>query len=1453
MRDGLETRKTMWVRWLDRDSPLLRNMPPTRPYRTNRDLFSNHYLDEQLPKTDAWRDVDDELRESFEDITDLWERERETAPKRNESQLKETFIRPILRILGIPFEVEATTDRTRRRPDYAFFDTEKSARDAYDLRAEGGDFYANALAVADAKRWGRPLDTRGSGNHRRDFENPSYQIHVYLQETPAEWAVLTDGKRWRLYYGPTSHRLDSYYEINLPALLERGDLSDFKYFYRFFRHEAFLTDGRGDRFLDDVYAESSVFAQKLGADLQDNIYEAITVLAEGYLEHPENDLGEADLELVHDSSLIYLYRLIFVLYAESDGRDLLDTSNEVYERSYSLHSLKQTVAEELDGPSNAYHGWQNTLESRVAELFALVDRGSESQGIPPEKLSVPAYNGGLFRTDPDETDSPEARFLATHSIGDEHLATVIDQLTRSEATEGDAKTFVDYSSLDVRHLGSIYEGLLEYQLSITNEPMALEDGEYVVAEEGDAGDDVAVAEGDVYLSTDSGERKATGSYYTPEPVVEYIVEETLEPLVAEIRRDLVGQSANGHNRGFADEFSERVFELNVLDPAMGSGHFLTNAVDYLAREIVDAQERQAARDGLETVDDDHGINWARRQVAQRCLYGVDLNPLAVELAKVSLWLRTLAAEQPLAFLDHHLKTGNSLAGSDIESIEGLESTGAGSGQNATSADFGIARKGTIEQLLHTYQEFIAIENRDLADVTEMEVKYDEFERNKLRRRLEAMAHVQTADDVGLSIPEGAYERMAGALEDDSRWADLEQTEWFRTAQEWAARDRYFHWRLEYPEVFYTDSGAERESGGFDAVIGNPPWVRSITLKQADTDLWNYYGTQYEVASSGEFDSYLCFIEHGLELLDDDGEFGYIVPNKWLTSQAGESLRSYISERGGLERLVDFGSHQLFDGITTYSCVVLANGDETQGVDIWQLVEPASEGRTPLPGDDSEWRNGTVDRETFDGNPWSFDVGPIGELFDRLSENPTLDDIASVFKGIGTNADPVYLLERTEEGYYSGELERVVDIEDELLEPALKGSDIDRYAFDQDRVLLFPYETTEKGVELYSKETLEAEFPEAWSYLNEVRETLEDRESGRYLDTPEWYQFGRPQNMRRAREAKVVVPDVVDEGTAAIDTDGRAILDTVYGIQSEGYDGRFLTALLNSDLLSAFLTHAGTDLRGGYFRMKTAYLNPFPVPSLEFEGAVDSVSTDLRTNIEAYATGETESLSLERARPRELYETVCGAVDRRQQYAARLDELNLRLRDYLGRYDDGNALEELPEYQPPADIADSILSETTATRDGLRLGSVDVEADGSTLTVRASARYKPEDDAAFDTDRWGYTETALEPAITFVGLDDVTQVLVQEFVPVALEEAGGFANVRETATKTNSLIDRLNALTLPAVGDVETGLEQFRQTNSAAETLEFQIERVDQVIEDSLYDLYGLPGEEVAALEQAVGE
>ncbi|GAD51591.1 hypothetical protein MBEHAL_0351 [Halarchaeum acidiphilum MH1-52-1] len=859
-------------------------MQPTRTYRTNRDLFSNHYLDDHLRETEPWLSVDDDaVRDAYESIRDLWAEKGDRVADYNEAQLERNVIRPVFDVLGVPFEIEETVQRNARRPDYGFFPSAEAADAAFDRE----DFYAEAVAVADAKRWGRKLDTRGE--EKRDFENPSYQIHAYLQETPVEWAVLTNGKRWRLYYGPTSHRLDSYYEIDLSALLDGiesgdADLADFKDFYCFFRHEAFLPDASGECFLDDVHDESSVFAEAIGEDLQDNIYEAIRTLAAGFLDR-HDDLDRSDLDLVHDSSLIYLYRLIFVLYAESEGRDLLPTDNDIYADSYALNDLKREVATKRDETRQHYQPWQTTLWDTLDELFELIDQGSAAKDIDPDTLSVPAYNGGLFRTDPDPDDGAEARFLAAHDVGDRHLAAVIDLLARREADDDgdgevngdDGRVFVDYSSLDERHLGSIYEGLLEYRLDVADEPLTLDDGEYAPA---DADDAVAVEADDVYLRTDAGERKATGSYYTPEYVVEYIVDETLGPLVDDIREDLLAQDPFEQAGGgqFAEEFAERVFDLTVLDPAMGSGHFLVNAVDYLAREIIDAQERQdqqaaAAGDDARISDPTteegelRDINWARRKVAQRCLYGVDLNPLATELAKVSLWLRTLAAEQPLAFLDHHLKTGNSLVGSDIEDVLGdAEGDDTDAGQLTLQQSFDHTRQRALEHVMERFTDLLAIDNETLSDIKEMEAVYEDVRDDALYQRLLAMANVHTAAEFGLDVPDDAEERMAEALRDDA-WADIDEQDWFRSAQAMAEEEAFFHWELEFPVAFYGEDGERLADAGFDAVIGNPPYISIENVEQKTID---YLKDTYPSAEYGRIDAYIPFLELSIDLTAQGG-------------------------------------------------------------------------------------------------------------------------------------------------------------------------------------------------------------------------------------------------------------------------------------------------------------------------------------------------------------------------------------------------------------------------------------------------------------------------------------------------------------------------------------------------------------------------------------------------------
>jgi hypothetical protein len=735
----------------------------------------------------------------------------------------------------------------------------------------------------------------------------------------------------------------------------------------------------------------------------------------------------------------------------------------------------------------------------------------------------------------------------------------------------------------------------------------------------------------------------------------------------------------------------------------------------------------------------------------------------------------------------------------------------------------------------------------------MEAKYDEFERNKLRQRLEAMTNVHTAEEFGLDgLPNDAYERMAAALEEDNEWKQIEQIQWFQDAQKWAKHNRYFHWRIEYPEVFYNEDGSELDSPGFDAVIGNPPWVRSINLKAADNGLWKYYKENYKSAAKGEYDIYLCFVENGLSLLTDTGKFGYIVPNKWFTSQVGENLRSLLVQGGNLEQLVDFGSRQLFEGITTYSCLLFMNTGENEQVDIWELDEDHTYTQFPLPNQAGEWDYGTVDIDSLGADPWSFDIGPIGEIFDRLSDYPSLGSVANIFQGIGTRADPVFLLTEEDGDLYSEELEENVEVERDILRPSIKGTDIDRYRFESHRQLIFPYEVG-SSVDLLSKNTIQTQYPKTWDYLCRVREQLEQREGGKYENSDTWYQYGRPQNMERSGDPKVVIPDVVDEATAAFDEKGQHILDTIYGVESNKHDHRFLTAILNSDLLSAFLNHSGTDLRGGYFRMKTAYLNPFPVPDIEYFGEQEEIPEEIASNIEGLALGDSEHESYTDSGEKSQYQTICKAVELRTDYTKQLSELNLNILDYLGRYDSGEALGDLSGYQPPSGISDSILSHTSETKENLRIGKVEARKDGNSVVVLASARYKPEDEDEFETDQWGYTETELKPAIKFIGLDDTTTALIQEFVPVAVDEAGGFAGFRETATKTNSLIDRLEALTLPDPSSIESDLDRYLDTKKQAEELEARIQRVDTITRSALFDLYSLTQDEIDQIDQSLND
>lgn len=854
------------------EQPLL---PEMKPY-VNRNLFSDHFLKELLPKDESWAVDEDKVRVAMQGTLHLYARRKEDLPHLNEAQLEQEFVRPLLESLDHVFQVQPSlpTSQGVRRPDYAFFATREEKRQARKHKGKL-DYFKKAIAIGDAKQWGRPLDKgQRRGTDKFDMLSPSWQIDYYLRTSEVPWAILTDGRLWRLYNRETSFRLDVCYEIDLPQLLAARDIEAFKYFYLFFGRQAFVRDPEGLCFLDRVYLGSLEYAREVGTDLKENVYKALRILAEGFVETPGNNLDpRRDLEAIHGNALIYLYRLLFINYAED--RRLLPRDTPLYKETYGLVSMEREIASKLErqGALSPLHA---TYWEKLRVLFDLINRGSEAFGIDKDTLFVPSYNGGLF-------DPQHHPFLEEKNIADRWLAQVTDLLARSKGA-GVGRAFVDYSSLDVRHLGSIYEGLLEYKLRVADEEMVAirrrGREEWVSASEAEGKKVLErVQPGQLYLTTDRGERKATGSYYTPGYIVKYIVENTVEPLVEEKMKE--------------QDPIEGILSLKVLDPAMGSGHFLVEATDSLAHALVQALG------GSEEEPEEDDIRWARREVVERCIYGVDLNPLAVELAKLSLWLHTVAEGKPLNFLDHHLKVGNSLIGAWVEDLGSLPAkrkrVRLTDREEVSARQMNLLEQRLNEKLPVMLGKVLEISHRPtetLEDIKGKEAAEQAIE--ELKAPFKAVAGLWVSTYFGNEVKPAEYDE---ALEHVAERNKLLALPAIQRAREIAEVKRFFDWELEFPEVFYQDSG-HRKSPGFDAVVGNPPYAQKEPFGPQER---RYLEFAYPTAKSN-MNLAALFMRAALALTRSGGFQGFIVPKSLTFVKAWHLDRKLL--RGKLETVCD---------------------------------------------------------------------------------------------------------------------------------------------------------------------------------------------------------------------------------------------------------------------------------------------------------------------------------------------------------------------------------------------------------------------------------------------------------------------------------------------------------------------------------------------------------------------
>jgi len=895
---------------------------PFGPVR-NSELFANHWLDRRLRDEPEWAAHRSAAEACLDAIAELWRHQGRTIQSgASEAEVEQSWIRPALEAMG--WSVLARAPVHGRVPDLSLF----LDGETRDRAASGGishpDFWKHPHIVADAKAWGVSLDRPSRGGGMREY--PPEQIEWYISRTGLSWGMLTNGRLWRLIPGALhsdQKRFQTYLEIDLPLMLDRwaaGDgtqrarspetLDEWLRWYLLAGPVGFRTPPSAPPLMERALRGSGEYRLGVGESLREQVFTALRLCIDGFFAHAPNRLDRAsDLEVCRENSFTLLFRLLFILYAED--RDLLPyRRNSTYRKNRSLTMLHNEHLRGGDINASLVRPAATGIWDSWAGLFDLIDSGHRAYGVT-------AYNGGMF-------DQEKHPFLREKVLPDTFAIQVLDKLRRTiDPKRPDEQPFnVDYRDLDIRHLGNIYEGLLELRPAFATVRMRADrrrtrDGltERIVEDSEPAQRGWEVIEvyqpGNVVLRTDKGERRASGSYYTPDHIVNEIVERTLGPLCQEVDERLEAEIDEARREGreqdiarLEGEYDDRVLSLCVVDPSMGSGHFLIRACQYLAEQIATNPRSADPAEPADGGDEPTLVFWKRR-VVEHCLFGVDRNAIAVELAKLALWLETVSAEQPLTFLDHHLRHGDSLIGARLAVAGALPD--APEMHTSAYADRVQQRLPTI---LAPLEQISATPSDNVRQVRDKERNRQAFER--AIEPFRQIAHLWCStffSPTGERITPEQYHATTAALQKATDWRRVVDEPWFRRATDRAKAGFCFHWELEFPEVFLAPTRVEARRAGFDAVIGNPPWEVLSELESGHdlSALRAMIETEpvYEPSSGGKNNLYKLFICRSLGILADGGRFGFIVPMALLGDMQAEGVRRAMLERGAFTSIDTF--------------------------------------------------------------------------------------------------------------------------------------------------------------------------------------------------------------------------------------------------------------------------------------------------------------------------------------------------------------------------------------------------------------------------------------------------------------------------------------------------------------------------------------------------------------------
>jgi len=680
----------------------------------------------------------------------------------------------------------------------------------------------------------------------------------------ASWCLLFNGLHLRIV---DASRLYARRHLQIELDLALDDPRAFAVLLNLFGAAALGSPPDDPRSLHALVAESDRHAAGVCRSLRDGVLSASADVLRALLaerisrrRHASNkrsiDVNKAGaIACTFEQALTIVYRMLFLLFAEA--RSLVPLWHPIYRESYSLEGLRD-AAEQLP----PVPGLWDALRA-IAHLA--------HAGCRIGDLQVTAFNGRLFS--PAHTPLAERR-----DLDDGAARRAVMGLSTRPAVDRAGRERIAYRDLGVEQLGAVYETLLDYVPKVERGSLSLQPG--------------------------SGVRKTTGTFYTPQPIADYLVRGALGPLVR-------------------DAAPERILQLRIVDPAMGSGAFLVAACRFLAA----AYESSLVRHGgchASDIGEAERVT-IRRTVAERCLYGVDLNPMAVQLARLSLWLCTLAADRPLSFLDHRLQIGDSLLGTWLSHLRHPPSVrGRRRAADTLPLFDGDLVADTIRTVLPA-RFSLELPSDTVEQVRAKERAFAELtDRRAALSRWKRVAHLWCAPwfSAGDAAPASAFGSLTDAILTGrcvlpSRTADR----YLEEADAIGESRRLFHWELEFPEVFFYRDGGRRPDAGFDAVIGNPPWdviradqggadARSRARMDATPVVrFTRDSGVYSAQSDGHPNRYQLFVERAIALTARGGRLGLVLPSGFATDHGSAALRRLMFSQCHVDAIVGMDNHR----------------------------------------------------------------------------------------------------------------------------------------------------------------------------------------------------------------------------------------------------------------------------------------------------------------------------------------------------------------------------------------------------------------------------------------------------------------------------------------------------------------------------------------------------------------